>query len=256
MSMIFARMATIIGPRYGLVEDDSISQVAGDVLGGRWRRAGLPRPLAEARLIAPVTPSKIVAVGLNYRAHAAETGNPLPTEPRIFYKPPSSVIGPGRPIVLAAGCQRHDHEAELVAVIGRKASRVPVEEALNYVCGYTCGNDVSARDYQRLDQMWRAKGADTFSPTGPWIATGIDPGTLDIQALVNGEVKQSSNTSDLIFDVAYLISYVSAFVTLYPGDLLFTGTPAGVSPLQPGDMMEIRISGIGSLANPVLGPVV
>jgi 2-keto-4-pentenoate hydratase/2-oxohepta-3-ene-1,7-dioic acid hydratase in catechol pathway len=192
-------------------------------------------------------------VGLNYRAHAAETGNPLPTEPRIFYKPPSSVVGPGAPIVLVPGNERFDHEAELVAIIGKTASKVSVNDALSYVFGYTCGNDVSARDFQKKDQMWRAKGSDTFSPVGPWIVTGVDPDRLNIHALVNGEVKQSSNTADLIFGVAFLVSYVSAYVTLYPGDLLFTGTPAGVSPLHHGDTVEIRIEGIGSLVNPVLG---
>jgi 2-keto-4-pentenoate hydratase/2-oxohepta-3-ene-1,7-dioic acid hydratase in catechol pathway len=155
---------------------------------------------------------------------------------------------------LASGAARHDHEAELVAVIGTRATKVRADEALNYVFGYTCGNDVSARDFQKLDQMWRAKGSDTFSPIGPWIATELNPGNRDIQALVNGEVKQSSNTSDLIFDVAHLIAYVSAYVTLNPGDLLFTGTPAGVSPLKAGDKVEIRIQGIGSLINPVAAP--
>ena len=200
--MILARFATPQGPCFGVVEGESITPLAGDVLAGSSRPSGPARPLSEVRLLAPVQPSKIVAVGLNYRAHAAETGNPLPKEPRIFYKPPSSVIGPGEPIVLLPGGQRHDHEAELVAIIGRQAHHVSEEEAMSYVLGYTCGNDVSAREYQRNDgQYWRAKGADTFSPLGPWIATDIDPQRLDIQALVNGEVKQSSNTGDLIFHV-------------------------------------------------------
>lgn len=252
--MIFARLDTANGPRYGIVDGEMVVPLAGDIFTGHYRKSGASRPLREARLLAPVVPSKIVAVGLNYRAHAIETGNPLPGEPRIFYKPPSAVVGPDDPIVLAAGCERHDHEAELVAIIGRRARNVSEREALAYVLGYTCGNDISARDYQKLDQYWRAKGSDTFAPMGPWIVTDIDPGGLDIQALVNGHVKQSSNTSDLIFDVAHLIAYVSSFITLNPGDALFTGTPAGVSPLQDGDTVEIRIGGIGSLRNPVRGP--
>ncbi len=253
--MLVARFASDTGQSYGLVEGDVITAVTGDVFAGRYRRRGAPLALSRVRLLAPVVPSKIVAVGLNYRAHAAETGNPLPQEPRIFLKPPSAVIGPDEPIVLLPGGQRHDHEAELVAILGRTARNVPESEALSFVFGYTCGNDVSAREYQRTDgHYWRAKGSDTFAPLGPWIATGIDPQQLEIQALVNGQVKQSSNTSDLIFDVAYLVSYVSQFVTLYPGDALFTGTPAGVSPLRDGDTVEIRLSGIGSLRNPVRGP--
>jgi 2-keto-4-pentenoate hydratase/2-oxohepta-3-ene-1,7-dioic acid hydratase in catechol pathway len=198
-------------------------------------------------------PTKIVGVGVNYRAHAAEMGKPLPGEPILFLKPPSALCGAGDPIELPAGVGRVDHEAELGVVIGRRARRVDASSALDHVLGYTCVNDVSARELQRKDGQWaRAKGFDGFCPVGPVIRAGLDPGRLSIAARVNGQPRQASSTADLIFDVPTLIAFISGVMTLEPGDLITTGTPSGVGPIAPGDRVEIEIEGIGVLANPVV----
>lgn len=206
----------------------------------------------EFRLLAPCVPTKVLAVGLNYAAHAAEAGMEVPEEPLFFLKPPSAVIGPGETIVHPKLSQRVDYEAELAVVIGRRARRVAREEALDYVLGYTCGLDVTARDLQRTDGQWtRAKGFDTFCPLGPWIVPGLDPHDLLVECRVNGQVRQRARTSDLIFPVEDLLHRASLVMTLEPGDVLLTGTPSGVGPLQPGDEVEVEIEGIGVLRNVV-----
>ncbi|NLG85507.1 MAG: fumarylacetoacetate hydrolase family protein [Firmicutes bacterium] len=208
----------------------------------------------EVRLLAPVMPSKVVAVGLNYRDHAMEMGEEIPKEPRIFLKPSTSVIGPGEAIVLPSMSRRVDYEAELAVVIGRAARHVRPEEASSYILGYTCLNDVTARDLQKKDVQWtRSKSFDTFCPLGPAIETELDPRDLAIVARVNGVVRQSSRTANLIFSVPELLSFISQVMTLLPGDVIATGTPPGVGPLSPGDRVEIEIEGIGTLANPVVG---
>jgi 2-keto-4-pentenoate hydratase/2-oxohepta-3-ene-1,7-dioic acid hydratase in catechol pathway len=202
----------------------------------------------------PVTPTKIVGIGLNYRAHAAEMKKPLPDEPLLFLKPPSALIGPGQPIVRPAGYERVDYEGELAVVIGKRAARVARAQALDHVRGYTCLNDVTVRDLQKKDvQYTRAKGFDSFCPVGPRVAEGLDPGALRIVTRVNGVVRQDSSTADLIFDVPTLVAFVSRVMTLEEGDVITTGTPPGVGNLVPGDEVEVEIEGIGVLGNPVVG---
>jgi 2-keto-4-pentenoate hydratase/2-oxohepta-3-ene-1,7-dioic acid hydratase in catechol pathway len=205
------------------------------------------------RLKDPFVPSKIVCVGRNYREHAAELGNKMPDEPLLFLKAPSAIIASGEDIVLPGASQQVEHEGELGVVIGRIARNIPADEdPLSYVLGYTCVNDVTARDLQRKDvQFTRGKSFDTFCPVGPWIETDIDPGNVEVQTRLNGEVKQKGNTADIAFPVAFLIRYISEIMTLYPGDLIATGTPAGVSRMKPGDIVEVEVAGIGVLQNRV-----
>lgn len=212
-----------------------------------------PVSVEEAQLLPLSVPTKVVCVGLNYKEHAAETGMALPDEPLIFLKPPSAVVGFRDPIVIPEGVGRVDYEGELVAVIGRKCRNVSVEEAREVVFGWTCGNDVTARDLQKKDGLFaRAKGFDTFAPVGPWIETEVpDPGNLAIVTTVNGTVRQRGSTADMVFHPYALISFASRIMTLLPGDLLFTGTPPGIGPLAPGDEVVVDISGVGRLANPV-----
>jgi 2-keto-4-pentenoate hydratase/2-oxohepta-3-ene-1,7-dioic acid hydratase in catechol pathway len=208
--------------------------------------------VGELQTLPPVRPGKIVALALNYRAHAAEMKKPLPPEPLIFLKPPSAVIGHGDTILLPAMSQRVDYEGEMGVVIGKRARGVSLEEALDYVMGYTCFNDVTARDLQSKDGLFaRAKGFDTFAVLGPWMETCLDPSSLNIRACLNGQVVQGGNTSDLIFDVPHLISFISCIMTLEPGDVIATGTPPGVGSLSPGDKVEVEIEGIGKLTNSV-----
>ncbi len=210
-------------------------------------------PLEETVLLAPCTPSKIIALGLNYKDHAQELGLPLPQEPLIFLKPPSALIGPGEKIVLPTQSKRVDYEGELAVVIGRRAKDVSLEEALDYVLGYTCFNDVTARDLQKRDGQWtRAKSFDTFAPCGPWIETSIDPTNLKIETFLNGEKRQSSSTRELVFSVPEIISFISQIMTLWPGDIIATGTPPGIGPLKSGDTIEISIQHVGKLTNQVL----
>ena len=212
---------------------------------------------AEVRVLAPVTPSKIVCVGLNYRAHIAESATVLPgaqtpREPLLFLKPPSAVIASGEPIRDPAGVTRLDPEAELAVVIGRRASAVRAEDAMDCVAGLTCFNDVSARNYQAQDGQWtRAKGFDTFAPLGPWMAVGLAPDRLALECRVNGQIRQRGSTADLLFPVAELIRHISGIMTLEPGDVIATGTPARVSPVRPGDRVEVEVEGIGVLENAV-----
>lgn len=213
-------------------------------------------PLAQVRLLAPVVPGKVIAIGLNYRKHAEEVGKPLPEEPMMFLVSPTAVIGPDETVALRYEEHRTEHEGELAVVIGRTAERVSVGEALDCVLGYTCCNDVSDRVLQRKDgQFTRAKSFAAYKPLGPVIETELDPDRADISVRVNGEIRQQSNTSDMIFDTASLVSFVSQVMRLDPGDVILTGTPSGVSPLRPGDRVEVRIEGIGSLVNMVSGAV-
>lgn len=205
------------------------------------------------RILAPVAPSKIVAIGLNYKDHAAERGKPLPAEPLIFLKPPSAVIGPGETIRRPAWAGRVDHEAEMGIVIGRAARDLPdAEAARGHVLGAVCVNDVTARELQDKDvQFTRAKGFDTFCPLGPCIATGLDLANLEVVGRVNGVVRQKSRTDQLIFDAFHLVWFVSRVMTLLPGDIISTGTPAGIGPLASGDVVEVEVEGVGVLRNPV-----
>jgi 2-keto-4-pentenoate hydratase/2-oxohepta-3-ene-1,7-dioic acid hydratase in catechol pathway len=210
-------------------------------------------PVADVRLLAPVIPSKVVAVARNYPEHAAEMGNPMPDRPMLFFKPATSVIGPGDPIPLPPDAGRVDHEAELAVVIGRVCRRVPEDEAMASVLGYTCANDVTARDWQKADGQWaRAKGSDGFCPLGPWVETELDPGDLAVASRVNGEGRQSGRTSEMAFSPAFLISYASRTITLLPGDVVLTGTPPGVGPMTPDDRVEVEVEGVGVLENPVV----
>lgn len=239
-------------PCYGLIEGEAVYAIEGSVF-GEFRRMEKVAALADVSLLAPCQPTKILAVGLNYRTHAAEAGMDVPPEPLVFSKPPSSVIGPLEPIVYPTLSRQVDYEGELAVVIGRRVRNVAPEKAYDFILGYTCGNDVTARDLQRRDDQWtRAKGFDTFCPLGPHIVTGLDPAHLAIRTRVNGEVHQSTSTADMVFSVAELIAYISQVMTLEPGDVILTGTPAGVGPLQPGDVVEVEIEGIGTLRNPVV----
>jgi 2-keto-4-pentenoate hydratase/2-oxohepta-3-ene-1,7-dioic acid hydratase in catechol pathway len=206
------------------------------------------------KILEPIPPSKIVCVGRNYREHAAELGNKMPEEPLLFLKAPSAIIASGDEIVLPGASQQVEHEGELGVVIGRIAHNIPSDEdPLSYVLGYTCVNDVTARDLQRKDvQFTRGKSFDTFCPVGPWIETDVDPANVAVETRLNGEVKQKGNTADMAFPVAFLIRYISEIMTLYPGDLIATGTPAGVSRMKPGDTVEVEIGGIGVLRNHVV----
>ena len=242
------RYATVEGVEgWGLWEGDQVIP-----LDSSGRPAGESLPMATLRLLPPVTPSKIIGIGTNYHKHALEMGRALPTVPKIFLKPSTAIVGPNEPILLPPGAERVDHEVELGVVIGRRASRVSRAEALEFVAGYTVVNDVTARDFQRADGVFaRAKGFDSFCPVGPCLVTGLDPRDLGVWARVNGEARQDGRTSDLIFDVATLIEFVSGVMTLLPGDLIATGTPEGVGPLTHGDLVEVEVEGIGVLRNPV-----
>lgn len=238
-------------PRYGWVLEDKVGPVEGDPF-GEFRRLEADIPLESVRLLPPVIPSKIICVGRNYAAHAREHDAEVPEAPIIFLKPTSSIIAHGDTILLPPQSQQVEHEAELVVVIGRRGRWITLEEARTYIFGYTIGNDVTARDLQRRDGQWtRAKGFDTFCPFGPWIETDFDPADALITCHVNGEMRQMASTQDMIFNVNQLIAFVSSVMTLEPGDLLFTGTPAGVSPLKPGDTVEVTIDNLGTLRNPV-----
>jgi 2-keto-4-pentenoate hydratase/2-oxohepta-3-ene-1,7-dioic acid hydratase in catechol pathway len=237
--------------RYGLAAEGQVTLLSDEPFAA-WEPEGV-LPLSEAHLLSPVTPTKVVCVGLNYRTHIAEMGHEAPSEPVIFIKPSTSVIGPDQPIVLPIGVGRVDHEAELGVIIGRRTHHVSADTARDCVLGFTCGNDVTARDVQKSDGQWtRAKGFDTFCPIGPWVAADIDPSNLLVQCLVNGEVRQNAHTSDMLFDPYQLVSFVSGVMTLVPGDVILTGTPGGISELHSGDTVEVRIEGVGSLSNPVV----
>jgi 2-keto-4-pentenoate hydratase/2-oxohepta-3-ene-1,7-dioic acid hydratase in catechol pathway len=252
----FSLVSSRTGPhpniKFGLIEGDSIREISGFPW-KEWRRGLRSYLLKDCLLAAPVLPSKIVCVGRNYAAHAAELGNDMPKEPLIFLKPPSAIIGPGEAIVLPRYSQRVEHEGELGLVIGKKCVHLgDEEEPLSYLLGYTCVNDVTARDLQKGDvQFTRAKGFDTFCPVGPHIETELDPHNAMVETYVNGTQKQSGNSSLMSFRVAFLVRWISRMMTLVPGDLIATGTPSGVGPLVAGDTVEVSVAGIGMLRNPV-----
>ena len=248
--------------RYGVLEDNQVRSLRGNPFThlaslGELIWDGKSYDFEQVKILAPCQPSKIIALGLNYRSHAEETGMEIPKTPLIFMKPSTAVIGPDDAIVLPQLPKyRVDYEGELGVVIGKLARNVPATQARDCILGYTCVNDVSERYAQRDDGQWtRAKGFDTFAPVGPWIETAIaDPDNLKLETYLNGQVKQSSNTSDLIFDIAYLVSFVSSVMTLLPGDIISTGTPSGIGRLSPGDVVEVKIEQIGILRNTVMGP--
>ncbi len=251
--MYLCRYAAPEGPRYGICRDGELLALDGDPFDTPWK-PGMPiGPVGRVNLLAPTVPSKIVCVGRNYIAHAQELGNEVPTEPLLFLKPPSAVIGPGAAIEILPEMGRVDHEAELAVVIGRRGRFISAAEAQHYVLGYTCANDVSDRDFQKKDGQWtRAKGFDTFCSVGPWIVADLDPADIRVTCHVNRDLRQDARTSQMVFSVPFLIAYISRIMTLEAGDLILTGTPAGVGPLAPGDRVDVSVEGIGVLSNPVV----
>jgi len=238
-------------PRFGWILEEKVGPIEGSLFEA-FRRLEASLPLEQIRLLPPVEPSKIICIGRNYVAHAKEHDAEVPDLPLIFLKPPSSVIGTGESIILPPQSQRVDHEAELGVVIGKRGRWIQPADAIEYVLGYTIANDVTARDLQRRDGQWtRGKGFDTFCPLGPWIETEFDPADAMVTCHVNGEMRQMASTRDMVFNVRQLIAFCSSIMTLEPGDVLLTGTPAGVGPLLPGDVVEVTIEGIGKLSNPV-----
>ena len=242
-------------PRYGILQGgDRVRPLEGGPFRGLRPRAET-LPLSDVRLLAPCRPTKVIGVGLNYRDHAAELGLPVPDEPMLFLMPGTAVIGPGDKIRYPAMSHRVDYEGELGVVIGRRAFQIPEEAASDHILGYTCFNDVTARDLQARDgQFTRAKGFDSFAPLGPWIETELDPTGLTVETFLNGRRRQASSTDQLVFDCRTLVSFVSRIMTLLPGDVIATGTPSGIGPMVPGDRVEVRIQGIGSLTNEVARP--
>ncbi len=234
---------------YGLLEGDTIQELRGDPFTG-GKPSGAKRKLSDVRLLAPCEPSKLLAVGLNYKSHIGS--RPAPKKPEIFIKTPSSLLETNGRIIIPEGANDVHFEGELVVVLARKAKKISVAEAPGYILGVTCGNDVSARDWQKSDlQWWRAKSSDTFGALGPCIATGLDYGKLHLQTRLNGEVKQSQTTADLLFDLPTVVSFISQAMTLLPGDVIYTGTPGQTSAMKPGDVVEVEIEGIGILKNTV-----
>ena len=239
-------------PKFGWITGEKIGPIEGEIF-GTFQREEAKIPVASVQLLPPTLPSKIVCVGRNYAAHAKEHGAEVPEIPLIFLKPPTTLIGHQEAIVLPPQSQQIEHEAELAIVIGRQGRWIPPEDALSHVFGYTIANDITARDLQRRDGQWtRAKGFDTFCPLGPYIDTEFDPADAVVTCHVNGEMRQMASTRDMIFSVQQLIAFVSSVMTLEPGDLILTGTPAGVSPLSSGDTVETSIEGLGKLINPVI----
>jgi 2-keto-4-pentenoate hydratase/2-oxohepta-3-ene-1,7-dioic acid hydratase in catechol pathway len=238
-------------PQVGWVFEDMVGPVHGNIFKD-FQRGEAIISLSSVQLLPPIIPGKIICVGRNYAAHAQEFGNVVPEIPLLFFKPPSSVTGPETYIVLPPQSKQVEHEAELAVIIGQRGHRITPEDALDHIFGFTIANDVTARDLQRSDGQWtRAKGFDTFCPLGPWIETEFDPADAMITCHINGEMRQMASTRDMIFTTRQLIAFISSIMTLEPGDLLLTGTPAGVGPLNPGDVVETKIDGIGSLINRV-----
>lgn len=238
-------------PRWGWIYQDQVGMIEGEPF-GEFRRLEAQTPMNLVRLLAPVQPSKIICVGRNYAEHAKEQGFEPPELPMLFLKPPSSLISPGETIILPPQSSKVEHEGELAVVIGRGGRWIPAEDARKVILGYTVANDVTARDLQRKDGQWtRGKGFDTFCPVGPWIETELDPSDVLVQTRVNGEMRQMASTREMMFSVEQLIAFISSVMTLTPGDLILTGTPAGIGPLNDGDTVEVSVEGIGSLSNPV-----
>ena len=236
-------------PKYGWILNDKVGEIGGNVF-GRYQRKEAETPLVDVKLLAPSEPSKIICVGRNYVEHAKELGNEVPKVPLIFLKPPSSIINPNDGIILPPQSTQVEHEGELVAVIGKRGRHITAENAKKHILGYTIGNDVTARDLQKSDGQWtRAKGFDTFCPFGPWIDTEFDPADSVLTCRVNGQMRQMASTRDMVFNVGVLIAYISSVMTLNSGDLILTGTPAGVGELKNGDEVLVEIEGLGVLKN-------
>lgn len=239
-------------PRYGWIYEDRVGPIDGSIFDD-YRRLEATMPLGAVTLLAPVVPSKIICIGRNFADHAREQGLDVPEIPLLFLKPPSSIIGPGAPIEIPPQSHLVEHEAELAIVIGREGRWIEPGEVYHHILGYTIANDVTARDLQRRDGQWtRGKGFDTFCPLGPWIETELDPADALISCRVDGEIRQMASTRDMVFTVPQLVAFISSVMRLLPGDLILTGTPAGIGPLEPGNKVEITIEGIGSLINPVI----
>lgn len=235
---------------YGILEEDKVRQIDGDLF-GEWKAGSKLTPLNDVRILEPTTPSKVIALAGNYKDHLGD--KPVPATPEPFFKLTSSLQRHEGPVVQPKDAAPIHYEAEVVIVIGKKAKKVTEVEALDYVLGISCGNDISARDWQKQDvQWWRAKGSDTFGPVGPYIATGIDYGHLDMELRVNGEVKQKTNTANMIHNIPQTVSFISRHVTLEPGDLIFTGTPGKTTGMKPGDVVEVEIEGVGILRNSIV----
>ena len=249
--MKFVRFRVQDRVSYGIQEEGFVREITGSIF-GNFQVKPPKYPLGEVRLLAPVEPSKILCVGLNFRDHIAELGDPTPQVPSHFLKSPTSLIGPGDEVVFPRVARRVDYEGELAAVIKDKTKDVPEAEALGHVLGYTCFNDVTERELTRVQgQLTRSKGFDTFGPLGPCIATDLDPTRLTVQTYLNGRRVQEGYTGNMVFSIAFLVSYLSQCMTLYPGDVISTGTPGGIGPMQVGDTVEVIIEGIGSLRNPI-----
>ncbi len=239
---------------YGVIDGDMIQALSGSPFESYTITHKFYRP-TDVKILPPCLPSKIVALGVNYKSHGEEMSHSIPTEPLIFLKPPTAVIGHEDTIIYPPSSERVDYEGELGVIISATAHNVSKEKAKNFILGYTCVNDVTARDLQAKDKQWtRAKSFDTFAPVGPWVETELDPTNLALETRLNGEVKQKTNTSELIFDVFKLVSFISEVMTLLPGDVIATGTTAGIGPMQPGDIVEVEIENIGILRNYVARP--
>lgn len=255
--MKFVRYQSVHGPAFGALDrDGAVCELEGTPFGSYRQGQGVGS-LDQLSLLPPVEPRKIICVGKNYADHVAESSNPtMPEFPLCFMKPPTALIAHGLPVVYPKNSATVHYEAELVVVIGKTGRHIPVSRALTHVLGYTCGNDISARDWQRREMaqgfLLRGKGFDTFGPIGPVVETDIDPSDVGIRLRLNGEIRQNARTSQLIFDIPTLISSLSEAITLEAGDVIWTGTPAGVGPISPGDVMEVEIDGIGTLRNPVI----
>ncbi|MBF6073274.1 fumarylacetoacetate hydrolase family protein [Nocardia beijingensis] len=253
--MRLGRVASPDGVAFVSIEGDGSDSVAKEIAEhpfGTPTFTGRSWPLADVRLLAPILASKVVCIGKNYAAHAAEMGGPAPADPVIFLKPNTAIVGPNAPIILPPSSSQVDYEGELAIVIGRPCKDVPAARALDVVLGYTAANDVTARDQQRHDGQWtRGKGYDTFCPLGPWIETSLDPSDLEIVTELDGEVRQRSRTSLLLHDIPKLIEWITTVMTLLPGDVILTGTPEGVGPMREGQQVSVTVEGIGTLTNPV-----
>jgi 2-keto-4-pentenoate hydratase/2-oxohepta-3-ene-1,7-dioic acid hydratase in catechol pathway len=249
--MVYLRFEVANRSKYGILEGKTIHEITPHYF-GPFKKTGKKYLLSKVRLLAPCQPGKIVAMGLNYIEHAHEMRMPIPLLPLFFLKAPSAIIGPGDTISYPPISQRVDYEAELAVVIKKKAKNISPKNAKDYILGYTCFNDVTARDLQKIDEQWaRSKSFDTFAPIGPWIVDDIDPHSLKIESFLNGKKRQSSNTGELIFKIDEIISTITQVMTLLPGDIIATGTPTGAGPMQPGDKIRVTISKIGTLENTV-----
>ena len=249
--MKFIRYKIKSGIRYGQVCEGHVLEIEGDIF-SKYQVTETKHALCDLKILSPCVPTKIVAIGLNYRSHAEELGMALPEDPMVFMKPPTAVIGPDEEIIYPGMSSQVDYEGELAVVIGKKCRFVTEEDSEKYIAGYTCFNDVTARDLQKKDvQFTRAKGFDSFAPMGPFIETDINPCNVKIETFLNGEKKQSGNTNDLIFPVRTIVSFLSKIMTLCPGDIIATGTPSGIGPMKRGDVVEVRIEGVGALQNKV-----